>query len=135
MGHYRHEEMSEAEYQGYLQMGDGGETGDVVVDFYLSAYPFLPAAIKLLIRLRSDTWMTQAGELLKPSEMEISHAQNTVRWLERRAQMILIAAQAESAYTVTRHDLQEVDALDYLRRLPLYQAILARSQEPLKVAN
>lgn len=119
---------------------------DPYVEMYRKMYgdEVLIAGMSLLHRLRGDVWKTQDEQKLTVAEMTPSHASNLKAWLERRARVILIAAQLEAGCAAADHDggmhahdaieaehdeLLETEPLDHLRRLKLYKAICERATE------
>lgn len=166
------EPMSEAEEQAYWEIGDDlsfertlrsrgyrvmrgwGDTvgepikvqSDSYVDFYRKMYgdQVLATGLSLLNLLRGDVWVTKESEKLTAKQMTPSHASNLKAWLERRARVVLIAAQLEAGCAEIDHDggmhahdaieemaneLLEIDPLDHLRRLKLYKAICERATQ------
>lgn len=116
---------------------------DQLIETFAAVYgrELLGAGFSILRRLRGHIWQTQAGQTLTVDQMGLSHVQNLIRWLERRAEIILIAAQVEIACTVVDHnggemahdsleqaeaELHEMNAMDYLRSTELYKALQAR---------
>lgn len=117
---------------------------DPLVELFRDLYgdQVVAAGLSLLRRLRGDTWRTQDGNELTAAEMTLSHAQNTVLWLERRARIIHIGAQLEAMCAAADHDggdwaqddldrtdeiVGRMEPLDFLGDLPLYRAIAERA--------
>lgn len=116
---------------------------DELLSFYEHTYgrDLLLASFSLLERLRGEIWRTREGREMTVEQMTESHAWNLQRWLERRADLVLFAANVEMGCMVVDHDggemahdaldheedaLLEMDALDYLRELKLYQLLIER---------
>lgn len=116
---------------------------NLLLDTYRKVYgdELLGAGLTLLRRLRGKVWKTKDGDELTVEEMTPSHASNLQAWLERRARVIVIAAQLEAGCAASDHDGGEhahdaiesefnhtlnADPLEYLQDLPLYKAIRAR---------
>jgi hypothetical protein len=114
-----------------------------MIELMLELYPWLPVGVSLLSRCRQNkVWTTREGETIRVSKIGKSHAQNLVRWLEKRAVMIHKAASICAWIDLDRHDggeaahdsieeeacrLEETDPLEFLRALPLYVKVLEKS--------
>lgn len=104
--------------------------------FINELYPGIDKALNLLKLCNQDKiWITKNKEKLKVSEISISHAENLIRWLEKRVGWIKISALVEAEYDLIRHnggemahnsleeivtELESRDGLEILNELPLY---------------
>lgn len=87
---------------------------------------------------QSKMWVTKEKQIIKIEDLDKRHAQNILRWLDRRAPHIKLAAEAWWMDTVERHDggemahdsledaldeVVEMDADGYLHGTALYKAL------------
>ncbi len=91
---------------------------------------------KPLAWLEKETWITKDGRELLPSEMDTDHLRNTLKFLESRAERLLLISglylcslpgprgdHAQDAYMGEIGRLADADALEWLKGQRIYQAL------------
>lgn len=124
-----------------------GKFGDEHDDVEFSLIPPKPTSDTVDMIEQNSWWLDINKQWHHIPEMDVFHAGNLVRWLERRAPaiqfkyslaMIQFAPQGEmalEAFDQMMDELGEMDPLEWLRSKPLYQAVLARSQQRVTTAS